>query len=414
MSAGGSARRRADELRGQAAAARAKAADLEREAGAWEAGAEGERLVANELARLLGPWRVLHDRLLRPGRSKVNLDHVAVGPGGVFLIDAKHWSGRVSVYDGTLWQHNGSHLPQRRALEQVCRAAAEMEQVLGVPVTPVIALTGPASTRFAPSRVGGVDVLSVRALRAWLTQGPALMDVAGIESVLRRAEMAFPPAATPHEVLGAEPTHRPSQPSARASTGLRRGGGAPVASRRTRRRGNAAAKFAVALLVLAVAPTVLPILAKAASGVVAGAVGPPRPTTSCKALAPEQIAAVLGAPVSVVASTVDSRCSWRVTNSASAAVPAVTIQIHAQSADSTSSQPMLSAQAGRAVARLAQGQRLPGWAATTVAPASFSVSLQYSYPAKATRAEREKADANALVQLGAIAEEFARSATPTR
>lgn len=80
MPEGGSAGKRADELRAQAAAARARADALEREAGAWQAGADGERQVAIELGNLPSTWRVLHDRLLRPGRSRTNIDHLVVGP----------------------------------------------------------------------------------------------------------------------------------------------------------------------------------------------------------------------------------------------------------------------------------------------------------------------------------------------
>lgn len=76
---GGSADRKAEEL----------AAAGDPSAAAWAAGAAGERRVADELAKLLEAWTVFHDRLLSPGLSPVNLDHVVVGPGGAFLIDAR-------------------------------------------------------------------------------------------------------------------------------------------------------------------------------------------------------------------------------------------------------------------------------------------------------------------------------------
>ena len=60
---GWSADRRAKELR-----ARGKSS-----AGAWEAGALGERRVAQALTALPPDWLVLHDRLLMPGRSETNL-----------------------------------------------------------------------------------------------------------------------------------------------------------------------------------------------------------------------------------------------------------------------------------------------------------------------------------------------------
>jgi hypothetical protein len=55
---------------------------------AWRRGAAGER----RTARLLDPlqwhgWVVLHD-LAVPG-SRANVDHLVIGPGGVFVIDSK-------------------------------------------------------------------------------------------------------------------------------------------------------------------------------------------------------------------------------------------------------------------------------------------------------------------------------------
>jgi Nuclease-related domain len=57
------------------------------EAVAWRRGAAGERRTARVLAALERQgWAVLHD-LAVPG-SPANLDHLVIGPGGVFLIDS--------------------------------------------------------------------------------------------------------------------------------------------------------------------------------------------------------------------------------------------------------------------------------------------------------------------------------------
>jgi Nuclease-related domain len=70
---------------------------------AWRRGAAGER----RTARLLGPlerqgWAVLHD-LAVPG-SQANLDHLVIGPAGVFVIDSKHYRGRLQLdSSGRLW-----------------------------------------------------------------------------------------------------------------------------------------------------------------------------------------------------------------------------------------------------------------------------------------------------------------------
>ena len=96
---------------------RDKAARLERSAALWEKGAAGEVAVATALAALPADWVVLHD-LAWPGRQRANLDHVVIGPGGVFVVDAKNWSGRIEVRDHVLTQ-NG-----RRREEAVSSVAA--------------------------------------------------------------------------------------------------------------------------------------------------------------------------------------------------------------------------------------------------------------------------------------------------
>jgi hypothetical protein len=64
---------------------------------AWETGSRGEEQVGRALERrsARGPAIVLHDR--RMPASYANIDHLAVAPRGVFVIDAKAHSGDVRV-----------------------------------------------------------------------------------------------------------------------------------------------------------------------------------------------------------------------------------------------------------------------------------------------------------------------------
>lgn len=60
---------------------------------AWDQGAIGEeRLGARLNAMGSAGLAVLHDRLI-PG-SKANIDHIAITPGGIWVIDAKRYKGR--------------------------------------------------------------------------------------------------------------------------------------------------------------------------------------------------------------------------------------------------------------------------------------------------------------------------------
>ncbi|HET7443065.1 MAG TPA: nuclease-related domain-containing protein [Solirubrobacterales bacterium] len=62
---------------------------------AWDSGAAGEEALAAHLARTCPGVIVLHDHRM-PG-SRANIDHLAVAPSGVFVIDAKRYKGKIEV-----------------------------------------------------------------------------------------------------------------------------------------------------------------------------------------------------------------------------------------------------------------------------------------------------------------------------
>lgn len=69
---------------------------------AWRHGAEGER----RTARLLAPlerrgYQVFHD--LAVAGSAANIDHVVVGPTGVFVTDSKRYRSQLRYLGGHLW-----------------------------------------------------------------------------------------------------------------------------------------------------------------------------------------------------------------------------------------------------------------------------------------------------------------------
>lgn len=60
---------------------------------AWARAAEGEERLGQRLSGLAGPLvQVLHDR--RIPRTRADIDHVVICPGGVFVVDAKRYAGR--------------------------------------------------------------------------------------------------------------------------------------------------------------------------------------------------------------------------------------------------------------------------------------------------------------------------------
>lgn len=148
----------------------------ERDTRSWDAGAAGERLVADRLSQLIPRgWYVLHD-VHWPGRPKANLDHVLVGPGGIVVVDAKNWTGEVRVSSGVLWQGRYS---RTQSVEGALAQCAAVASVLAPPhrrlVRPLICMAaqpdlfGITSSDVA---VAGVDrvVAAVTALPAVLDQ----------------------------------------------------------------------------------------------------------------------------------------------------------------------------------------------------------------------------------------------------
>jgi hypothetical protein len=44
-------------------------------------------------------YRVIDD-IRWPGTTKANIDHVINGPTGMFVVDAKNWTGKIAVKAG--------------------------------------------------------------------------------------------------------------------------------------------------------------------------------------------------------------------------------------------------------------------------------------------------------------------------
>ncbi len=66
----------------------------------WRVGEEGERRTAKALRQLPGrEWKAWHDL---PGKNGTNVDHVVLGPAGLFLLDSKNYSGEASIEAGEL------------------------------------------------------------------------------------------------------------------------------------------------------------------------------------------------------------------------------------------------------------------------------------------------------------------------
>jgi Nuclease-related domain len=149
----------------------------------WYADAVGEREVGRLLGFLGGSWTVLHS--VPFDSASRDIDHLAIGPGGVFAINTKNHADRHLVVDGANFIVSGHRYPYIRKAEyearQVTIALAGVLP-LGFAVTPVIAVVAPArlTVREMPSSVRVVDA---RQLADWLQARPATLDASRVEQL---------------------------------------------------------------------------------------------------------------------------------------------------------------------------------------------------------------------------------------
>lgn len=169
----------AEFLRVQAAAGpRSRAArffgrsPLTAESRPWYLGALGELEVANHLDALSPEWTVLHSVPI--GTRGSDIDHIAVGPGGVFTINTKfHEGGNVWVGSRRLLVNGQKTDHLRNTRYEAQRVARLLERTLRrtVPVTGVIALVGIRRLTFK-SRPDDAAVLRAGELARWLHRQP--------------------------------------------------------------------------------------------------------------------------------------------------------------------------------------------------------------------------------------------------
>lgn len=90
-----------------------------------ERGFVGESIVAQTLARFPDDFHVIHDITTPFG----NIDHVVVGPTGVFLLDAKNWRGIVAADGKGELLKNGRPTPKPEIRRFVSRIMSVRDKV---------------------------------------------------------------------------------------------------------------------------------------------------------------------------------------------------------------------------------------------------------------------------------------------
>ena len=150
-------------------------------------GARGEERVAGLLAMLPGGFHVFHDFAV----GGHHVDHVVVGPTGIFSVETKSWLGSVTVDENEIIV-NG-HLPDRAPVGQATREAAAVQAALrraGWTIGEVKPVLCFASDTFVDARraVGPVMVLNAGAAVGWIEAQPKVMSDGDVERIVQLME----------------------------------------------------------------------------------------------------------------------------------------------------------------------------------------------------------------------------------
>ena len=162
---------------------------------AWRRGAHGER----RTARLLAPlerhgYQVFHD--LAISGSAANVDHLVVGPTGVFVIDSKCYRGHLHSSAGQLW-HGYRSLD--RTLDTLWWEATQVAEALGfgpdLHIYPVLCVHVARLPWLRELLVDGIPVLAAGALRPALQTTRQTLSPEQVELVAAHVHASFQPAA---------------------------------------------------------------------------------------------------------------------------------------------------------------------------------------------------------------------------
>ena len=161
---------------------------LHPDARSWYRGALGEIVVANVLSQLGPDWTVLH--AVPVGSGNTDIDHVVIGPAGIFTINTKNHSGKkIWIGGGTFLVNGYKQDHMRNSFREAERASKRLSAVTGRPitVTPLIIVVNPASITNGRKR-SRVTVLTSNNLKRWLLRRPRALSGRAIAHLSMFAE----------------------------------------------------------------------------------------------------------------------------------------------------------------------------------------------------------------------------------
>ena len=165
----------------------------------WYLGAKGEIAVGRILATLPPEWTSFH--ALPIGKKGADIDHIVIGPGGVFTINTKHHAGKPVWVGGRTLMVSGQKQPYIRNSEYEAGRVTKLlrERMPLLPAAqPVLALVNP-KTLSIKTKTEQVQVFADTGLRRWLLKRPAVLEVAELGQLAAIIDdpATWPPALFP-------------------------------------------------------------------------------------------------------------------------------------------------------------------------------------------------------------------------
>jgi len=142
----------------------------------WYRGAKAEIAVASLLAQLPEEWTVFH--AIPAGSEGTDIDHVVVGPGGVFTIHTKLHRGKNVRVAGRTVVIEGERMPYiGRAEGEAVRVTTLLRErmLLRASVRPVVAIVGARRVTIY-QKPAQVKVIDADDLTPWLVTRPPMLD----------------------------------------------------------------------------------------------------------------------------------------------------------------------------------------------------------------------------------------------
>ncbi|MGI5274388.1 nuclease-related domain-containing protein [Nonomuraea sp. CA-218870] len=164
---------------------------------AWRRSSVAERRTEAQLRQLeRRGYRTLHARAI-PG-TEAQIDHLVVGPTGVYAVDSEKWDKRlpVRVQMGRKLFHGPFDKKDRlnEARGEATRAAELISKVYGhqISVVPSLAIYGPP-VPWKIMTIKGVDVYEGARARRWITKRERALTETEIDRIYEIAAQVLPP-----------------------------------------------------------------------------------------------------------------------------------------------------------------------------------------------------------------------------